>query len=94
MKIYKFKDLTDVMKHFHFYQIVLKNSIWCARPDSFNDENEFNIKLDYNPSSFTAKLLSQVITKYGTTNYFPPNLSVPVVLKHKRLKKIVTPIIN
>lgn len=94
MKIYKFKDLTDEKKHSHFYQIVLQNTIWCARPDSFNDENEFKIKLDYNPSAFTSKLLSQVVTKYRTTNYFPPNLSVSVVLGHKRLEEIATPIIN
>jgi hypothetical protein len=94
MKIYKFKDLTNEKKHFEFYQIVLKNTIWCARPDSFNDENEFKIKLDYNPSAFTAKLLSQVITKYGKTNYLPPNLSVPFVFKYKRLENIVAPLIN
>jgi len=94
MKIYKFKDLTDEKKHSHFYQIVLQNTIWCARPDSFNDENEFKIKLDYNPSASTAKLLSQVVNKYRTTNYFPPNLSVSFVLEHKRLEKIAAPIIN
>lgn len=94
MKIYKFKDLTDEKKHAHFYQIVLQNTIWCARSDSFNDENEFKIKLDYNPSAFTAKLLSQVVTKYRTTNYFPPNLSVSFALGHKRLEEIAEPIIN
>jgi hypothetical protein len=47
MKIYKFKDLTDEQKHSHFLQIVLKNSIWCARPDSLNDEDEFIFTLDY-----------------------------------------------
>jgi len=94
MKIYKFKDLTDEKKHSHFYQIVLQNTIWCARPDSFNDENEFKIKLDYNPSASTAKLLSQVVNKYRTTNYFPPNLSVYFVLEHKRLEKIAAPVIN
>jgi len=93
MKIYKFKDLTDEKKHSHFYQIVLQNTIWCARPDSFNDENEFKIKLDYNPSPFTGELLSQVVAKYRTANYFPPNLSVSFVLEHKRLEKIAEPII-
>ena len=94
MKIYKFKDLTDEKKHSHFYQIVLQNIIWCAGPDSFNDENEFKIKLDYNPSAFTANLLTQVVAKYRTTNYFPPNLSVSFVLDHGILEKIAEPIIN
>lgn len=94
MKIYKFKDLTHEEKHSHFYQIVLQNTIWCARPDSFNDENEFKIKLDYNPSESTAELLSQVVAKYRTTNHFPPNLSVSFVLANKILERIATPIID
>ena len=94
MKIYKFKDLTDEKEHPHFYQIVLQNTIWCAKPDSLNDENEFKFKLDYNPSSSTFDLLSQVITKYKTTNYFPPQLSASLILKHKRLEKIAVPIID
>jgi hypothetical protein len=93
MKIYKFKDLTDEKKHSHFYQIVLQNKIWCARPDSFNDENEFKIIFDYNPSVYTAELLSQVVNRYRTTNYFPPNFSVNHVLKHQRLEQIAAPII-
>ena len=94
MKIYKFKDLSDEKKHSHFYQIVLDGKIWCAKPDSFNDENEFKIKLDYTPSSITSKLLSQVVSKYRTTNYFPPNLSASYILANKKLEKNATPIIN
>lgn len=94
MKIYKFKDLTDERKHSHFYQIILQNTIWCAKPDSLNDEEEFKFKLDYEPSSHTADLLSQVITKYRTTNYLPPHLSASLVLEHKRLEGIAAPIID
>jgi len=94
MKIYKFKDLSEEKKHSHFYQIVLGGKIWCARPDSFNDENEFKIKLDFNPSSITAELLARVVAKYRTTNFFPPNLSASYVVANRELEKIATPIIN
>jgi len=100
VKIYKFKDLSDEKKLSHFYQIVLEKEIWCAKPDSLNDENEFKFKLDYKPSSSTAKLLSQAIAKYRTvakyrtTNYFPPHLSASLVLKNNRLEKIAAPIIE
>ena len=94
MKIYKFKDFNDERKLSHFYQIVLENTIWCAKPDSLNDKDEFKFKIDYKPSSSTADLLSQVITKYRTTNYFPPHLSTSLVLKHKKLEEIAEPIIN
>lgn len=79
MKIYKFKDLSDEGKHFHFYQIVLKNTIWCAKPDSLNDKDEF--KTAYKTSPRTYDLLDQVITKYGTTNYLSP-------LEQNKLEKL------
>lgn len=94
MKIYKFKELNDEEKHSHFYQIVLHNSIWCAKPDSLNDEDEFKFKLDYEPSSNTSDLLSQVVTKYRTTNYLPPQISTSLVLKHNKLEAIAAPIID
>ncbi|MFH0958202.1 MAG: hypothetical protein V1897_05805, partial [Pseudomonadota bacterium] len=86
MKIYKFKDLTDEKKHSHFYQIILQNVIWGAKPDSLNDEDEFKFKLNYEPSSHTADLLSQVVARYRTANYMPPHLSASLVLQQKRLE--------
>ena len=56
MKIYKFKDFNAEQNLSYFHQIVLENTIGCARPDSLNDEDEFKFKLDYKPSSPTADL--------------------------------------
>lgn len=100
MKIYKFKDLTDEKKHSHFLQIVLKNSIWCARPDSLNDEEEFKFKIDYELSPRTVQLLSKVIaknrvtTQNRATNYHPPHVSASLTLKNRRLEVIAAPIID
>lgn len=94
VKLYKFKDLTDEQKHSHFLQIVLNNSIWCARPNSLNDEDEFKFELDYVPSPNTESLLVQAVTKYRTTNYMPPNLSVALALQNNSLINIATPIIK
>ena len=94
MKLYKFKDLRDPKKHSHFYQIVLHNKIWCAKPDSLNDEDEFRFKLDCKPSSNTEGLLTKAVAKYRTTNFSPPDLSASIVLKNKKLEIIVQPIID
>ena len=94
MRIYKFRDLTDEEKHPHFYQIVLQNLIWCAKPDSLNDDDEFKFELDYRLSSHTAGLLSQIVAKYRTTNYRPPDLSVSSVLQRQRLEPIMEPIVR
>jgi hypothetical protein len=94
MQIYKFKDLTDELTHPHFLQIVLNNAIWCARPDSLNDEDEFKFRLDYEPSPRTAQLLSEVIAQYRTTNYLPPHVSASLVLKNEKLEVIAAPFIE
>jgi hypothetical protein len=94
MKLYKFKDLADEQKHSHFLQIVLKNSIWCARPDSLNDEDEFRFKLDYRPTSSTVQLLSQAVAQYRTTNFLPPDVSASLAIENDRLEGIAAPIID
>lgn len=89
LKIYKYKDLTDEEKHVHFYQIVLDNTIWCARPDSLNDNNEFNFEIDYRQSPDTAKLLYQVITKKGHQSFLTSKN-----LEGIELEKIAAPIVE
>jgi hypothetical protein len=94
MRIYKFKNLTDERTHSHFLQIVLKNWIWCASPDSLNDEDEFGFTLDYEPSLRTHQLLSEVVAQYRTTSFLPPHLSTSLVLENNRLRVITSPIID
>src|ERR1039458_10285031 len=94
MKIYKFKDLTDEKKHSHFLQIVLQNSIWCARPDSLNDMDEFKFKLGYEPSPHTAQLLSKVVAQYRNTDYLTPHISQSLTLLNEKLEDIAAPIIE
>lgn len=94
MKLYKFKDLSDESKHSHFLQIVLNNTIWCAKPDSLNDDEEFNFKINYEPSLHTANLLSKVIEKYRTTNHIDPRLSASMALQHNTLENRAAPIID
>jgi hypothetical protein len=92
MKIYKYKDFSDETKHKEFYQIVLHNRIWCANPDSLNDKDEFKFEINCKPSSETPDLLSQVVTKFRTTNYLQPELSTSLVLNE--LEEIVAPIFD
>ena len=94
MKLYKFKDLTDESKHCHFLQIVLNNTIWCAKPDSLNDNEEFNFKINYEPSLCTVNLLSKVIDKYKTTSFFASSVSASKAIQFNSLEGIAIPIFN
>ena len=81
-------------KHLHFLQIVLENKIWCAKPDSLNDPDEFKFKLDYQPTSRTADLLSKVMAKYRTTNFPPPHISASIALQNGSLEENASRIIG
>jgi hypothetical protein len=94
MRIYKFKNLADESKHSHFLQIALKRSIWCASPDSLNDEDEFKFALNYEPSTRTHRLLSQIVAQYRTTSFPPPHTSAALALENDRLRAIAPPIIE
>lgn len=85
MRIYKFKDLAHEWMHPHFLQIVLEKSIWCASPNSLNDEDEFRFELDYEPSLRTQQLLSQVLAQHGTSPS-QPHLSAARELETDRLR--------
>lgn len=94
MRIYKFRDLRRQIDRQRFVQIVLEKSIWCARPDSLNDGEEFSFRLDYSPSKDTAGLLTEVLSRYGTGNHLPPALSAAMVLQKGGLSEIAAPIIE
>ncbi len=93
MKIYKFKDLSNSSYHSHFLQIIQKNKIWCASPDSLNDKDEFRFRFIYEPTQSTHNLLSEVISKLGRS-HFPSHLVTAHGLKNGKLEKIVKPIID
>lgn len=94
MKIYKFRELTDETKCQRFLSIVLENTVWCAKPDDLNDQDEFRFSLDYTPSEKTARLLAEFISQYRVTKRLPPELSAAMVLATGTLQKIATPYIE
>lgn len=91
MKIYKFRELTDETKRQRFLQILLKNTIWCAKPDDLNDQDEFRFRLDYTPSEKSARLLAEFISQYRVTKFLPPELSAAMVLTTGKLQEITAP---
>ncbi|MHB8109746.1 MAG: hypothetical protein ACYDHW_06910 [Syntrophorhabdaceae bacterium] len=94
MKIFKFKDFEEQKNHDRFCQIVLQKAIWCAKPSSLNDHEEFQFEFDYRPSPHTATLLSEVVGRYNPINLLHPGLSVSSVLHDNRLQEIAKPIID
>jgi hypothetical protein len=59
-----------------------------------NDEDEFKISLDYNPSPQTERLLSEAVARLRTTSYSPPDLSASLAVRNGSLAVITAPIIE
>lgn len=93
MKIYKFKDLSDDKVHSHFFQILFENKIWCASPESLNDPEEFQFKIDYCPSERTEFLLGRMIEKLGRSK-IPPKMVAAQALRNNRLEKFAAPLMQ
>lgn len=58
MLIYKYKEFLDEKKIPHFYDIILKEKIWAAHPNSLNDkDHEFRHIINCELSNLTKDLL-------------------------------------
>jgi len=93
MKIYKYKDLRDKSFHHHLFQIIDGNKVWCAAPESLNDEHEFSFKIDYKPSEDTATLLMKMLEKLGKSR-FPPDMTASFAILNNKLEEYMQPLIG
>lgn len=66
MKFYKFRNFNKKEEISYFCQIVLQKTMWCAKPDSLNDPEEFKFELDYSESDNTIHLLADVLKRNNT----------------------------
>lgn len=105
MKIYKYKDLRPEGNRQHFIDMVLENSIWCADPDSLDDEDELRYKYDYCPTEHTAHFLKEIFNrKVKISRVSKSRLNRMInhwnawkakyVIDNGRLQEMVEPIMN
>ena len=90
MKIYKFKDLRQDNTHSHFFQMIEYNKVWCAAPGTLNDINEFNFRMDYQPSNRTGVLLDEMIKKLGNLT-FPSQMTTCYALLNNKIEEFTKP---
>ena len=63
MKLYKYRDFSDPSEDDfrRLEDLVQRRRIWCARPDTLNDPEEFLWKCEYTPTGDTLELLTQLL---------------------------------
>jgi hypothetical protein len=71
MKIYKYRDFSNPTEdNFrHLAASIHRHLVWCARPDTLNDPEEFIWACDYSVTPATLGLLAEVIVRaHGRTH--------------------------
>ena len=65
MKLYKYRDFSNPCDaDFQRLATVLtRQTFWCARPDTLNDPEEFSWRCDYQPTSETIGLVTELLVQ-------------------------------
>jgi hypothetical protein len=94
MKIYKYRDFSSPSED-EFDRLedsVHRLLVWCARPDTLNDPQEFVWQCDYTPTPATPALLAGVLVKArGRTNTDAQGIAAAAI-QNGRLEGIAKPV--
>jgi hypothetical protein len=96
MKIYKYRDFSSPSED-DFGRLedsVHRLLVWCARPDTLNDPQEFVWQCDYTPTPATPALLAGVLVKArGRTNTDAQGIAAAAI-QNGRLEVIAKPVFD
>ena len=93
LKIYKYRDFTDPAEEDYqrLQAAVHRHQVWCARPDTLNDPQEFIWDCDYTATSATLDLLTEVLVKARGRTQSEARAIARVAIKSRRLEDIAKP---
>ena len=96
MKIYKYRDLSNPGDD-DFERLgaaVHRHLVWCARPDTLNDPQEFVWSCDYTPTDATLDLLTEVLIKARRRMREDAKVIAAIALQSGRLESVAAPVIG
>lgn len=93
LKIYKYRDLSHPTEEDfrRLYAAVHRCQVWCARPDTLNDPQEFIWESDYTVTSITPELLTEVIVKANDRERAEARALAKTAIQSGRLEAIAKP---
>ncbi len=94
MKIYKYRDFSNPNDD-DFRRLeasVHRCMIWCARPDTLNDPQEFVWECDYTATPATLDLLTGVLVESRGRTQVDARTSADVAIQSGKLESIARPI--
>ena len=96
MKIYKYRDLSSPKEN-DFRRLedsVRRFLVWCARPDTLNDPQEFVWQCDYTPTPATLALLTGVLVKARDRTNTDAQAIAATAIQNGRLEVIAKPVFD
>jgi Protein of unknown function (DUF2971) len=96
MKIYKYRDFSSPSED-DFRRLedsVHRLLVWCARPDTLNDPQEFVWQCDYTPTPATLALLTGVLVKARDRTNTDAKGIAAAAIQNGRLEIIAKPVFD
>jgi hypothetical protein len=94
VKIYKYRDFSnpneDDLRRLE--ASVHHHLVWCAKPDTLNDPEEFAWECDYTPTPATLDILTEVLVKARGRTKVAARTIAQIAIKFRRLESIAKPV--
>jgi hypothetical protein len=96
MKFYKYRalDPNDESSRSRLARIVRERTVWCARPDTLNDPQEFAWSCDFTPSWLTLGILAKLLQATKGHSEEEALRRAQSVLQRGALESLAGPIID
>jgi hypothetical protein len=96
MKIYKYRDFTNPTDSdfSRLEALIHRRLIWCARPDTLNDPEEFVWTCDYAPTASTLGLLTKVLIRARGRTHADASAIAESAIKSGLLESVARPVIR
>jgi hypothetical protein len=94
MKIYKYRDFSNPNED-DFRRLeasVHRHLVWCAKPDTLNDPEEFVWECDYTATPATLELMTEVLVKARGRTRLEARAIAEVAIQGGRLERIAKPV--
>ena len=94
MKIYKYRDFSNPNED-DFRRLeasIHRHLVWCARPETLNDPQEFVWECDYTATRATPDLLTEVLVKARGRSQADARAIAVVAIQHGRLESVAKPV--
>ena len=94
MRLYKYRDLsaTEGPSFQRLSGILHRNAFWCARPSALNDETEFIWNCNYEPTSATVPLLTDLLVKLKGRTPTEARATALVAVTNRLIEPIARPV--